>query len=131
MWPLSLLRRARRGQSPTGARGEKLAEKFLRKAGLRILGVNYRCPAGEADIVALDSRGGAVVFVEVKTRSSDDYVAPQSAVDAEKQRRLRAVARYYAAGRQLGELRIRFDVVAVVLNEGQPPRITHLPGAFE
>jgi len=135
-----LLRRRRlEGADPAGAgrRGEKLAVRHLRRNGFKILARNYRCPAGEADIVALDRRtrthrgDGVIAFVEVKTRTSDRYTDPESAVDAAKRRRLRRVAEYYLAARHAQAFAVRFDVVSVVLPADGKARVRHIPGAFE
>ena len=120
-----------------GMRGEKLAAGFLKKAGYKILAKNYRCPVGEADIIALDKTSQAVVFVEVKTRSSDKYVNPEAAVNADKMRRLRKIARYYISRHDTAELEIRFDVIAVLIRPKSPgakpakPEINHIPNAFQ
>ena len=113
-----------------GPRGEKLARKYLKQTGLKILAANYRCPAGEADLIALDKSANAIAVVEVKTRSSARYVAPESAVTAEKQRRLRRIARYYLSTNDTGEMTLRFDVVSIVLRAGEKPEIRHIPDAF-
>ena len=132
MWPLSLLRR---NDEPLGRRGERLAAAQLRRSGLKILARNYRCPHGEADLVALAPpppglEGATIVFVEVKTRTSDAAVRPESAVNAAKQRKLRQVARYYLAARPEMNLSHRFDVVSIVLPPDGPPRIEHFENAF-
>jgi putative endonuclease len=130
LWPF-------RRDPPTGTRGEKLAVRYLRRAGCSILARNYRCPVGEADVIVLDkstrSQWGAesIAFVEVKTRSSDDSVAPESAVDRRKRRQLVRVARYYLAHHETGERRVRFDVVSVVLPPGGKPQVRHISDAFE
>ena len=115
-----------------GAHGEKLARKHLRRAGLKILAANYRCPAGEVDLIALDRRTkpDTIVFVEVKTRNSDRYTSPAAAVNAEKQRRIRKVADYYLHQKHAEDLLVRYDIVSVVLPNEAPPRIEHLPDAF-
>jgi putative endonuclease len=121
---------------PLGRRGELLARKLLRRAGLKILAANYRCPAGEVDLIALDratrkARGAeTIVFVEVKTRSAPGRTAPETAVDARKRRQIQAVADYYLRRRGADDYRTRFDVVAVVLPEGGEPQITHIRDAF-
>lgn len=124
-WPF----RRRETDPPLGQAGERLAQKHLRRKGLKILARNYRCPAGEADLVALDPAGPCLVFVEVKTRSRDDQVLPESAVDADKQRRLRNIARYYCSHHETNELSVRFDVVAVC-GTGRKANIRHIPEAF-
>jgi putative endonuclease len=121
-------------ESNLGKTGEELAAKFLRKQGLKILARNYRCPSGEADIIALDPKpeggGEAVAFVEVKTRATDRYTSPESAVNAAKQKTLRAVARYYCSSRDTTGLTIRFDIVAIVLAPPAEPKIKHIVAAF-
>lgn len=129
MWPFG---RAK----PLGEQGEDIARKFLSHCGMKILGRNYRCPAGEVDIIALDrsesnQAGQTVVFVEVKTRCDDSYTDPESAVDAEKRRRMKKVANYYLASREGQDLAFRFDIVSVVMRPGEKPQIKHIPNAFQ
>jgi putative endonuclease len=96
-----------------GARGEAAAERELRRLGYRILERNYRCKAGEIDIIA--EHQGHVVFVEVKTRSPRSYLPPEAAVDDEKQARVRKTAKFYLSPyRQPSPA--RFDVVCVDLD---------------
>jgi len=99
-----------------GERGERLALKFLKKQGYKIITTNYRCPLGEIDIVA--SQVYTLVFLEVKTRSSDDFGPPQSAVTAAKQKRLARLALYYLKHHGISKRDCRFDVVAVRLTPG-------------
>jgi len=119
-----------------GQRGEMLAARALKRKGLKILARNYRCPAGEIDIIALDrsTRGVSgretIVFAEVKTRSDDAYNTPESAVDARKRRRIRKAARYYLSRYPTQQHAVRYDIVAIVAPEGSKPRINHIPGAF-
>ena len=139
MWPFG---RAREKESPDGGsaglgrQGERLACGLLRKRGFKVLARNYRCPAGEADLIALDTstrkETGAetIVFVEVKTRTSDRYAPPESAVNADKRRRMKRVARYYLASRKAAGFGVRFDIVSVVVRTGRKPEVRHIPGAF-
>jgi putative endonuclease len=119
-----------------GKLGEKLARKHLRGEGYKILAQNYRCPAGEADLVALareksaPGSSGTIVFVEVKTRNSDLYTDPHAAVDQAKQRRLAAISRYYLAGRNTDNYDVRFDIVSIVIPRDGAPRINHIEDAF-
>lgn len=120
MWPF-------RRDDSVGPRGEKLAARTLKRAGCRILARNYRCPAGEADLIALD--GETVVFAEVKTRRSDAWADPADAVDERKRQHYRRIARYYlSCVRQRRE--VRFDVISIVLPDDGEPRITHVRDAF-
>ena len=131
MWPFG-----RPGKLPLGQRGERLARRHLRRKGLKILARNYRCPAGEADLIALDpstrrSLGAeTIAFVEVKTRSSDCNTDPEAAVNADKRRRMRKVAQYYLANHDAEGYNVRFDVVAIVATDGEKPEIRHIPDAF-
>ncbi len=93
-----------------GKKGERLAEKFLKKQGLKILDRNYRTPFGEADLIAKD--GDELAFIEVKTRSGDDYGSPAEAVGWSKQNRYRMIAKFFAA-KCKEEPNARFDVVEV------------------
>ena len=132
MWPFG---RARGGDD-LGRRGERLARKMLQRKGLKILARNYRCPAGEVDLIAFDPStrrdllAETVVFVEVKTRSSNRYTDPSSAVDRDKQRRIEKVAGYYLSHHPAEDLNLRYDVVSVVAPDGQKPRIEHIENAF-
>lgn len=136
MWPFGP-RLAPGDRASSGRRGEELAAKFLRRLGWRILARNYRCPPGEADIVAMipSGRAGAgradvVVFVEVKTRSPDQLAAPESAVDARKRKHIFQVAQYYLAQHADCRFDVRFDVVSVILPPSGQPQIKHIPDAF-
>ena len=105
-----------RERKDKGDRGEDRAAAFLRKEGYRILERNYRCPLGEMDIIARE--GKTIVFVEVKTRSSDRFGSPQAAIGPQKQRRMTAIALCYLKGQGLLGAPARFDVAAVSLGEG-------------
>ena len=133
MWPLGPRRQP---AGDLGHLGERLAAKALKRCGMKILARNYRCPAGEVDLIALDrstrqeSGAETIVFVEVKTRSSDKYTDPEAAVDRNKQRRLEGVAQYYAARRDVADYSIRFDIIAIVAPAGQEPQLKHIKDAF-
>ena len=94
-----------------GRTGEDLAAKHLAGRGYAILERNYRAPYGEIDLIALD--GGTVVFVEVKTRTTDAYGAPELAVDLRKQERMVKAALGYLKHKKLHQMPCRFDVVAI------------------
>jgi putative endonuclease len=113
-----------------GEAGEDLACRFLEGRGYTILARNFRCRAGEVDIVARD--GGATVFVEVKERSSSGHGAGHEAVTWSKRRRIVRAAVLYAASRGLTETPLRFDVVSVDRDApGGEARIRHDRGAFD
>ena len=129
MWPF-------RPEKTLGRHGEKLAARALKRKGMKLLATNYRCPSGEIDIIALDrstrrdSGRETIVFVEVKTRSSDTYTVPESAVDARKRRRIRKAARYYLSHHPTDGYNVRYDIVAIVAPAGAKPQIKHIAGAF-
>lgn len=116
-----------------GNLGEMLAASYLEDRGYEIIERQYRCPEGEADLIAYDLDEDTVVMVEVKTRrcrSADAAVFPEEAVDERKQRRYRRIASYYAMT-HAPIPRIRFDVVAVNLIAGAAAEVEHIYGAFE
>jgi len=99
----------------TAGRGEDAAAAYLRDRGYRIVERNWRCRLGEIDIVARD--GETLVFVEVKSRRSAAFGAPQAAVDGRKQRKLSLAALHYLQARRVAPGPARFDVVAVTVRD--------------
>ncbi len=106
-----------------GKKGEELVAKYLKKRGYKLLKRNYRTPFGEADIVAED--GEEIAFIEVKTRTTENYGTPAEAVGAEKRRRYQKIAQCYWKERG-EEPNARFDV-AEVYADG---RIEYYENAF-
>jgi len=106
-----------------GEQGERLARKYLVKAGYKIVKTNYRTPFGEADIVAKE--GATLVFVEVKTRTGDSYGSGAAAVDGQKRRRYVKIAQFYLLREKFSDVNVRFDVIEV--RNGQ---IRHIISAF-
>lgn len=118
-----------------GDRGEDLAAEYLERYGYRILDRNYRYERAEVDLVCFEPAeapedGGEIVFVEVKTRSGLGYGAPEDAVTTEKQRHIARASEAYLYERQLEGAPVRFDVVSIVLNRGELPKIEHFEDAF-
>ena len=111
-----------------GERGERAAKKFLRRRGLKFLAANFRSPHGEIDLIFRD--GDCLAFIEVKTRSSEDWTRPAAAVNAERRRRLSRAALDYLRLLKNPPVKIRFDIVEVLLAEGAVCEIRHLPNAF-
>src|SRR5262245_22769103 len=113
-----------------GRRGERAAERFLRRLGYKIVARRERGHFGELDLVAVD--GSTVVFVEVKTRTSHDAGHPAESVGPEKQARLTRLALVYLKRHELLEYPARFDVLAVTWPpQASKPRIDHIKSAFE
>lgn len=112
----------------TGKKGEDIACAYLKSRGYRIVERNYRCPFGEIDIVARD--GDAIVFVEVKSRKSEEYGDPQLAVGLEKQKKVSRISLAYLKEKHLYPCNARFDVVAIkMLPDGST--IELIQNAFE
>ena len=114
-----------------GARGEKAAARYLRRRGYKILTKNFRSGKAEVDLVARHKDW--LVFVEVKTRETEQFGAPSEAVQLDKQRNLSKAALDYL--RQLGNPRIhfRFDIVEVVqrADSKKPDDIRLIQNAFD
>ncbi|MCF6148383.1 MAG: YraN family protein [Candidatus Kuenenia sp.] len=110
-------------------KGELVAAKFLKKKGYKILQRNYRRKVGEIDIICYDH--GVIVFVEVKTRSTDNYGPPELSVTETKKRQIIKVASYYIAEKKIEGIDLRFDVVSIVyLPIKKHPVITLYKNAF-
>ncbi len=112
-----------------GARGEEIAVAYLKGQKIIVVERNFRCKAGEVDIVARD--GTTVVFIEVKTRRSMSFGPPQAAVTPFKQRQISKAALVWLAKRRLQEASARFDVIAILLRDHAVPEIEHIRNAFE
>ena len=97
-----------------GKRGERAAVEFLQRHGLDILGTNWTCPAGEADIVAWD--GHSLRFVEVKTRRGTGKGFPEEAVTPEKRHRYECIAEYYLRDFERTEIGVTFDIIGIIVN---------------
>jgi putative endonuclease len=111
-----------------GRYGEDVAARHLLEAGFDVLARNWRCSAGEIDIVARD--GDVVVICEVKTRSSLAYGLPAEAVTAKKAARLRELALWWLREHPAGGSPVRFDVVSVLRSARGAASVQHLRGAF-
>jgi putative endonuclease len=122
-------RRTRRPKS-LGFLGERAAEKYLKRKGYKIVARGERSRGGELDLVAVDGR--TVVFVEVKTRRSNEAGTPAEAVDARKEQHLTRAAMRFIKRHSLEGYACRFDVVAVTWpDQGKEPQIEHFVNAFE
>lgn len=119
LWPADLA---------SGRLGEDLAHRFLRRQGFTVVARNYRprAGAGEIDVIAWDR--DTLVFVEVKSRSSENFGSPDRSVDSKKENDLERVAKDYARRAEVGWDRVRFDVVNVLLTN--PPKVSLRKDAF-
>ena len=111
-----------------GKKGEDIAAARLRKEGCRIVERNYRCRYGEIDIIAMDA--GDIVFIEVKSRKSDNFGSPEEAVGITKQRKISKVALNYLQEKGLADHNARFDIVAVK-STPQGNRVQIIKNAFD
>jgi putative endonuclease len=110
-----------------GDRGERIAARFLRRRGLRVLLRGYRTPQGEIDLIARE--GNILVFVEVKARR---HGTPAEAVNLQKQRRISLAAIHFQRKYNLLDQSSRFDIVAIVWpDDRKAPQIEHIRNAFE
>ncbi len=113
-----------------GRLGEKLAARHLRRNGYQVLHRNFRAPhGGEVDIICRDRHEQKLVFIEVKTRASEKYGRPISAVDHDKQVFIAKGALAWLRMLDDKEVPFRFDVVEVVMDQ-PAPLITIVRDAF-
>ena len=115
-----------RATDAVGAYGERVAEAHLRGQGMVILDRNWRCPAGELDIVARE--GDVLVFCEVKTRRGTGFGHPLEAVTARKAARLRRLAAAWTRERGLHLPDVRIDLVGVLRPPRGPAQVEHVRG---
>ena len=114
-----------------GERGEDLAAGFLIRRGFRLVCSNFKVPigrntrnaivTGEIDLIAFDEE--VLCFIEVKTRSSDDFASPLAAIDLRKQRQIIRTAKVYRKIFNLSGIRFRYDAVSIVLRQNKRPEI--------
>ena len=111
-----------------GRIGERAAKAHLQRAGLKFLTANFRSARGEIDLVFREA--DCLVFVEVKTRSSEDWVRPAAAVNARKKRLLSQCGLDYLKLLKQPQVKLRFDIVEVLLSDGNVREVRHLPNTF-
>jgi putative endonuclease len=111
-----------------GREGERIAERFLKTKGYKLVERNYRCAAGELDLIVLDQR--VIVFVEVKTRTGMGYGTALEAVEARKQRKMIYAAQFFLNAKKLTQREARFDVIGISW-PGTEPQVEHIENAFE
>jgi putative endonuclease len=119
-----------------GEKGEALAADHLIKQGYRLVVSNFKAPVGrnskgvqvtgEIDIVAID--GETLVFVEVKTRRSDDFTPVIANVDARKQRQIIRTAKVYRKIFGIRDMAFRYDVVTILIPKHKEPTIELIKG---
>lgn len=125
--------------SEVGIKGEHLAQNYLVRRGFRLVCSNFKTPVGrnrkgvlvngEIDLIAYEE--DVLCFVEVKTRTSDDFSTPISAVDLRKQRQIIRTAKRYRKIFHLENVKFRYDAVGIVLNDKKAPKIDYFRGFFD
>ena len=122
--------RAGNSRQDVGARGEDLAVVALQQVGMHVVTRNWRCKAGEIDIIALEVVAGrrTLVFCEVKCRTGLGFGGPLESITFAKLRKLRSLVAQYLNDEQPQADEIRLDAIGVVLQLGRPPELTHVRG---
>lgn len=111
-----------------GKLGEDIAVNYLKQKGYKILDRNFECRQGELDIIALDKK--EIVFVEVKTRTSNKYGTPSEAVNKIKQKHMLQTIKYYLYIRNLSDEFVRIDVIEVYVKDNIY-KVNHIKKALE
>jgi len=111
-----------------GIRGERAAKKLLKKRGMKYLTANFKSDYGEIDLIFRDK--DCLVFIEVKTRSQENWTRPATAVDGQKKWRLSKTALYYLRLLKNPRIKFRFDIVEVLLEGERVKEIRHIENAF-
>jgi len=111
-----------------GKLGEDIAVNYLKQKGYKILDRNFECRQGELDIIALDKK--EIVFIEVKTRTSNRYGYPSEAVNKIKQKHMLQTIKYYLYVRNLNDKFVRIDVIEVYIKDNVY-KVNHIKQALE
>ena len=109
-----------------GKWGEETAAEYLTRRGCEIVARNARTPYGEIDIIA--KQGEVVIFVEVKTRTSDKMGLPEESITARKRQHMISAAEHYAAEHEIDRWQI--DVISVEGKPGSTPKVTYFENAI-
>ena len=109
-----------------GRFGEAYAARHLSERGMVVLDRNWRCDAGEIDLVLRDGR--VLVICEVKTRRSHAFGSPLEGVTEAKAARLRRLAARWLAEHHVRPDEVRIDLVGVLAAAGGPPQVDHVVG---
>ena len=110
-----------------GRKAEELAIRYFTRQGFAIIARNYRYQRAEIDIIAKKNR--LLVFVEVKARSNDQFGHPEAFVTPKQQVLVRAAAEHYIIAQDWNHA-IRFDIIAILQQNSNPPQLTHFEDAF-
>jgi len=127
-FPVFLHSRSAKPKDQLARAGEDAASKHLVSNGYTILHQNLRFPEGELDIIA--KTGKILVFIEVKTRSTEKFGKPYQFVSVKKQRRQLMMAQQFISLCRLWQVPVRFDIISIVWPPGGQPQIEHVENAF-
>lgn len=108
-----------------GAKGERLALRYLRRAGYKLIEKNFCVGHKEIDLIM--RRGDILAFIEVKTRTANGYALPQASVGKEKQRNIIQASKYYIMSHNINDLIFRYDIVEVILCS---KTVNHIENAY-
>lgn len=111
-----------------GAKGESVAQNYLKENGYSIIETNFKCHFGEVDIIA--SKDNELTFVEVKTRGQEMFGTPAESINYYKQKHIYKVAEYYIYKNKIMNIPISLDAVEVYLFEDNTPKIEHIKNAI-
>jgi putative endonuclease len=111
-----------------GRKGEDVAHRYLRSRGYNVVARRFRLEDGSGEVDLIARHRNTLAFVEVKTRRTSSYGAPERAVDPEKERKLVRAARSYVLKSGADWSQVRFDIISVVI--AKPPVVTHFEDAF-
>lgn len=112
-----------------GDYGEALAVKYLQNKGYIIRDTNWHCQHGELDIVA--QHNGLLIFVEVKTRRSDQISTALMGITPSKREKLITAVYTYLDEHELDEATWRIDAIGIAIRKGQPPLTQHVEDALD
>ena len=111
-----------------GELGEMVAVKYLAKSKYKLISTNYKTKAGEIDIIAKDR--SHLVFIEVKTRETGEFLTPSEAVNKEKQAKIKTSAELFLRKHVKKDISYRFDIIEVISNDNQNFHLNHIKSAF-
>ncbi|HQX16804.1 MAG TPA: YraN family protein [Anaerolineales bacterium] len=109
-----------------GKWGEDVAAEYLVERGCKIVARNTRTPYGEIDIIA--KQGNVIIFVEVKTRTSNKMGLPEESITARKRQHMVSAAEHYAAEHEIDNWQI--DVISIEGKPGSTPKVTYFENAI-
>ncbi|PKL72440.1 YraN family protein [Candidatus Kuenenbacteria bacterium HGW-Kuenenbacteria-1] len=112
-----------------GDLGEKIAKQYLKKQGYKIIKQNYTNRAGEIDLIVKEK--DQIVFVEVKTRTNQNFGYPEEAIDSRKQNKIFKTAQNYLIKEKIFSENYRFDVISIEMDQSTKKAIIkHIKSAF-